>query len=96
MIMKNKYFILSWIFTLYPIILNFVFNQSQISFIYDHISSIKLADVITGIIINSTYISVVLGITFGIICLIKTKFQNIYVLIPIAISTLLGLSWLFI
>ena len=94
--MKNKYYILSWIFTLYPIILNFVFNQSQISFIYDHVTSIKLAGVITSIIIYSTYVSVALGVIFGLICLVKTKYQNIYVLIPMVISLLLGLSWLFI
>ncbi len=94
--MKNKYFILSWVFTLYPIILNFVFNQSQIAFIYDHMPSIKLAGLITNIIIGSLYVSVVLGVIFGVICLVKTKYQHIYVLIPISICILLGLSYIFI
>jgi hypothetical protein len=91
--MKNKYFILSTIFALYPIVLNFIFNDAQISYIYSHIYPMKLADLILDIIINSVYVSVILGIIFGIICLIKSKFQNIYVWIPIALSFLFALSY---
>lgn len=90
--MKNKYFIWSSVFALYPIALSFVFNDTQISFLYDNIRNPKIVNLVMDIIINSPYVAVILGISFGVICLAKSKFQNIYVWIPIALCLLFTLS----
>lgn len=91
--MKNKYFIWSSVFAIYPIILELLGN-GYVSFLYKNVFSMKLANLIIDIIINSVYVSTVLGVVFGIICLIKTKFQNIYVWIPIALCLLYVLSFI--
>jgi hypothetical protein len=90
--MKNKYFIWSSVFALYPILLGFVFNDTQIGFLYENIRNAKIVNLVMDIIINSVYVSVILGIILGVICLFKSKFQNIYVWIPIALCLLFTLS----
>ncbi len=93
---KNKYLILSWFFALYPIILSSVFKEPQMHFIYSQPIPERLTDLIVEVILNSWYVSAVLGFIFGVTHLVKNKFQHIYVLIPIFISTLFILCFLFI
>jgi hypothetical protein len=91
--MKNKYFIWSSFFAIYPIFLELL-DDGYMSFLYRNVFPMKLADLIINIIINSVYVSIVFGIIFGIICLVKTKFQNIYVWIPIALCLLFVFSFI--
>lgn len=92
--MKNKYFIWSSVFAVYPIILETLLGDRYMSFLYENVFPMKLADLIIDIIINSGYVSVILGLIFGVICLIKTKFKNIYVWIPISMCLLFLLSYI--
>lgn len=92
--MKNKYFIWSSVFAIYPIILEVLLGDRYMSFLYKNLFPIRLADLIINIIINSVYVSVILGLIFGVICLIKTKFQNIYAWIPVVICLLFLLSYI--
>jgi uncharacterized membrane protein len=94
--MKNKYFILSSIFAIYPIMLSIIFTDKVIFYLSDLPYFKKTISVIIDLIINSPYIAVILGLVFGIICLIKTKFQNIYVWVPLALCLLFMMSYIYI
>lgn len=92
--MKNKYFIWSSIFAIYPIIQEILLGDRYMSFLYENIFPMRLASLIIDITINSVYVSVILGVIFGVICLIKTKLQNIYVWVPIVLCLLFILSYI--